>query len=63
VKEKENVTTSGTGGRSKLSQVRRHRAFHESDVGIRSEGNVDSGDVGINYYLTANPNYTSYVGR
>lgn len=62
VKEKENVTTSGTGGRSKLSQVRRHRAFHESDVGIRSEGNVDSGDVGINYYLVANPNYTSLRG-
>lgn len=62
VKEKENVTASGVGGRSKRSMVRRHRAFHDSDVGIRSEANVDSGDVGINYYLTANPGITSLRG-
>lgn len=62
VKEKENVTASGVGGRSKRSMVRRHRAFHDSDVGIRSEANVDSGDTGINYYLTANPGITSLRG-
>lgn len=61
-KEKENVTLSGTGGRNKRATVRRDRAFHESDAGIRSEANVDSGDVGINYYLSANPNITSLRG-
>lgn len=62
VKEKENVTASGTGGRSKRALVRRHRAMHQSDIGIRSEANVDSGDVGINYYMSANPNLTSLRG-
>lgn len=62
VKEKENVTASGTGGRSKRALVRRHRAMHITDIGIRSEANVDSGDVGINYYTSANPNLTSLRG-
>lgn len=62
LKEKENVTYSGTGGRSKRSMVRRTRAFHKSDIGIRSEAGVDNGDVGINCFLTANPNLTSLRG-
>jgi hypothetical protein len=62
LKEKENVTYSGVGGRSKRSMVRRTRAFHKTDVGTRSEATVDSGDVGINFYLTANPNLTSLRG-
>lgn len=62
LKEKENVTYSGTGGRAKRSMVRRTRAFHSSDIGIRSEAGVDNGDVGINCFLTANPNLTSLRG-
>lgn len=62
LKEKQNVTFSGVGGRSKRSMVRRTRAFHQSDIGVRSESTVDSGDVGINTYLTANPNLTSLYG-
>lgn len=62
LKEKENVTYSGVGGRSKRSMVRRTRAFHSTDIGTRSEATVDSGDVGINFYLTANPNLTSLYG-
>ena len=62
LKEKENVTYSGVGGRSKRSMVRRTRAFHKTDIGTRSEATVDSGDVGINFYLTANPNLTSLRG-
>lgn len=62
LKEKENVTYSGTGGRSKRAMVRRTRAFHKSDLGIRSEATVDSGDVGINMYLSPNPNLTSLYG-
>lgn len=62
LKEKENVTYSGTGGRSKRSMVRRTRAFHETDLGIRAEAGVDNGDVGINCFLTANPNLTSLRG-
>lgn len=62
LKEKENVTYSGTGGRSKRSMVRRTRAFHSTDLGIRAEAGVDNGDVGINCFLTANPNLTSLRG-
>ncbi|UQT03084.1 putative RNA polymerase beta subunit [Serratia phage vB_SmaS-Totoro] len=62
LKEKENVTYAGTGGRSKRAMVRRTRAFHESDIGIRAEASVDNGDVGINTFLTANPNLTSLRG-
>lgn len=62
MKEKENMTYSGTGGRSKLAMVRRTRAFHSTDTGIRSEAGVDSGDVGINMFTPANPNFTSLRG-
>lgn len=62
LKEKENMTYSGTGGRGKRSMTRRTRAFHPSDVGIRSEASVDNGDVGINCFLSANPNLTSLRG-
>ncbi|CAM8750630.1 RNA polymerase beta subunit [Klebsiella phage vB_KpM_Centimanus] len=62
LKEKENLTYSGTGGRGKRSMTRRTRAFHPSDIGIRSESSVDNGDVGINCYLSANPNLTSLRG-
>lgn len=61
-KEKENVTISGTGGRSKRALVRRTRAFHQSQMGIRAEAGVDSGDVGVNTFLTTNPNLTSLRG-
>lgn len=62
LKEKENMTYSGTGGRNKRGMVRRTRGFHSSDIGIRSEAGVDSGDVGINMYMTADPNITSLRG-
>lgn len=62
LKEKENFTYTGTGGRGKRSMTRRTRAFHKTDVGVRSEASVDSGDVGINCFLTANPNITSLRG-
>lgn len=62
LKEKENMTYSGTGGRSKVAMTRRTRAFHKTDLGIRSEAGVDSGDVGINMFMPPNPNITSLRG-
>lgn len=61
-KEKENMTYSGTGGRSKVAMTRRTRAFHQTDLGVRSEAGVDSGDVGINMFMPPNPNITSLRG-
>lgn len=62
LKEKENLTYSGTGGRSKRAMTRRTRAFHHTDLGVRSEAGVDSGDVGINMFMPPNPNFTSLRG-
>lgn len=62
LKEKENMTYSGTGGRSKVAMTRRTRAFHKTDLGVRSEAGVDSGDVGINMFMPPDPNITSLRG-
>ncbi|EEX4841934.1 hypothetical protein D0726_004082 [Escherichia coli] len=62
LKEKENMTYSGTGGRSKRAMTRRTRVFHKSDIGVRSESGVDSGDVGINMFMPPNPNIKSLRG-
>lgn len=62
LKQKELVTYSGTGGRSKETMVKRTRAFRESDIGTISEAGVDSSAVGIITYLSANPNLTSTYG-
>lgn len=58
----EAVTYIGNGGRSKRSMVAGTRRFHKNDMGVVSEATVDSGDVGINIYLTANPQVTSTRG-
>lgn len=62
LKEMEAVTYSGTGGRSGRSMVKRTRAFHPSDLGVISEATSDSSDVGINTFLTADPQFKSVRG-
>ncbi len=62
LKEKESVTYGGEGGRSKRSMVKRTRVYHPNDMGVISEATVDSGDVGINTSLTANPKFTNLRG-
>lgn len=62
LKEQEIVTYMGSGGRSSRSMVKHTRAFHKSDMGVLSEATVDSGAVGVNAYLTANPRFTNLRG-
>ncbi|MBE0438354.1 MAG: hypothetical protein IBX57_01110 [Gammaproteobacteria bacterium] len=62
INEKEMVTFSGTGGRSKQSMNDKTRVYGQNDMGVISEATVDSGDVAINTYTTANPNLTSLRG-
>lgn len=62
LKEKEIVTYVGEGGRNKDTIVKESRAFHENDIGVMSESTSDSSDVGINTYLTANPNFKNMRG-
>lgn len=62
LKETENVTYSGTGGRSSRTMVRRTRAFNPSDMGMISEATVDSADVGVTIYTSPNPKFAGLRG-
>lgn len=63
IKEQEIVTYGGTHGRSKDGMNRASRAFHDSDLGVVSlEGSVDSGDVGVNFFMSANPQLANVRG-
>ena len=62
LKEKESVTFTGVGGRTARSMVDRTRIYNESDVGVISEGTVDSGDVAVSTFLSPNANFTSLRG-
>jgi len=62
LKGHEEVTYSGTGGRSGRSMVGRTRIFHTNDMGIISESTKDSSDVAITTFLTADPHLTSLRG-
>lgn len=62
LKELEAVTFSGTGGRSRRSMVKNTRIYHENDLGTISEATVDSSDVGINTFTSADPLFNSLRG-
>lgn len=62
LKEHENVTFGGEGGRTDRSMVGRTRAFDKTDRGVISEATVDSQKVGITTFLSANPNINSVYG-
>ncbi len=62
LKEEEAVTTGGTGGRSARSMTKRTRGYPRNDMGVISESTVDSSDVGINTYTSADPQFNSLLG-
>lgn len=62
IKEREAVTYNGVGGRTSRSMVRATRAYHPNDMGIISESTVDNSDVGINTFLSADPQFNSVRG-
>ena len=62
LKEVEAVTYGGVGGRSGRSMTKKTRIYHENDMGTISESTVDSGDVAINIYTSADPQFTSLRG-
>ena len=55
LKQKEDVTFTGFGGRKKESMSKSTRELHPDAIGVISEGHKDSGDVGISAYMSANP--------
>ncbi len=62
LKEKEELTYSGEGGRGARSMVKTTRVMHPNDVGVISEASKDSADVGVTTFLTADPNLTGLRG-
>ncbi len=63
LKSMEAVTLGGTGGRSRRSMTKAMRAYHPNDMGVISEATVDSSDVSINIYTSANPKYINLRGQ
>lgn len=62
LREREVITFGGRGGRSRRAMVARTRLFKKTDMGLISEGTVDSGDVGIIAYMPQNANLTTVRG-
>ncbi len=52
VKEMETVTFTGSDGLNKDATPKLLRNFHKNDMGLISEGTVDSSDVALNIYLS-----------
>jgi hypothetical protein len=62
LKEKEAVTYNGVGGRNSRTMTKHTRAYHVNDMGTISGDTVDSSDVAINTYTSADPQFTSLRG-
>jgi len=62
LKQVEDVTYLGNGGRSKETMNENAREFNQSEVGIISEAVKDSGDVGISVFMSANPQLDNVRG-
>lgn len=62
IKQQEDTTFLGSGGRQKVSMSLDTREVHESEIGLTSEATKDSGDVGITSFLTANPKLDNILG-
>lgn len=62
IKQIEDTTKLGEGGRSKLTMSANTRVINSSEIGIISEATKDSGDVGITAIMAANPKLTNTKG-
>lgn len=62
LKQREDVTYIGYGGRGKESMNKETRIMSPTEIGIISEASKDSGDVGISAYMSANPKINNTLG-
>lgn len=62
LKSHEAITFVGEGGRSKDAFMKDSRAYDPTDAGAIAEASVDSGDVGINIFMCANPKIDNIYG-
>lgn len=63
LKDQEEMTFGGTGGRSEITMVKRARQQLDSYKGRVSEANKDSGKVGFVTYLTSDPTLKDFRGN
>lgn len=63
LKDQEEVTFGGVGGRSEITMVKRARQQLDSYRGKISEANKDSGKVGFVTYLTSDPGIKDFRGN
>lgn len=62
IKERDLTTLTGAGGRSKDALTIPSRIYTEGDLGFISGDTVDSGDVGVAAYLSADPKLRNLRG-
>jgi hypothetical protein len=62
LKETEAVTYTGQGGRNVRSMTKATRIYHRNDMGTISESTTDDSNVGVNFYTSADPQFTSLRG-
>ncbi len=62
LKQTEDVSYLGEGGRQIVSMVKRTRVRDESEIGIISESVKDNGDVGVTAYLSVDPKIQNVRG-
>jgi hypothetical protein len=62
IKQLEDITALGVGGRSKDGMSIDTRKVYPSDIGIISEASIDSGDVGMKAFASSSPLITNTLG-
>lgn len=63
LKEQEEVTLGGDGGRTGRTLMGKDRKFSPESMGVISEATVDSGEVAAKIFTTADPNYSTLRGE
>jgi hypothetical protein len=63
LKDQEELTFGGVGGRSEITVTKRARTQKDSYRGVVSEANKDSGKVGFVTYTTTDPRISDYRGN
>ncbi len=62
MKQIEDTTYTGKGGRGVETMTQETRVYHESELGIISEATKDSREVGISAYLSGSPKFKNIYG-
>lgn len=62
IKQTEDVSYLGEGGRSAIAMTKKTRVMHPSEVGFMSEATKDNGQVGVTAYFTPDPNVVNIRG-